>query len=109
MSKSDQHYKPFSLAQYFSPFEDLDSDSSGEYRGCFAWLCGYSADAAFLNDAIERFVGHTKAQREYTGRIAIALMLAPGNPQIRPSEAPGVIHLPILNDKVRPFTLLHAK
>ena len=38
---------PLSLIQYF--------DVPDDYRSGFCWMCGYSADALFLNQAIERF------------------------------------------------------
>src|ERR1700693_4527956 len=97
---NDKTFKPPSLAQLF--------DAPEEYRGSFAWLCGYSADAGFLDDAAARFMCQTRGQRSYAGRIAIALMLDPGNPQIYPIEAPGVLHLPFQNDR-KPFALLHAR
>jgi len=99
MSKRDPIFKPMSLAQHFEAPDD--------FRGSFGWLCGYSADSGFLNDAAERFTRRTHAQRAYEGRIAMALMLDPSNPQITPAEVPGVMHLPI--NGVPPFRLLHAK
>lgn len=99
MSKPDPTFKPPSLAQHFEAPDD--------FIGCFGWMCGYSADSGFLDDAVERFTRRRDAQRAYEGRIAIALMLDPSNPQITPMEVPAVLHLPI-ND-VPPFRLLHAK
>jgi len=99
MSKHDSTFKPPSLAQHFEAPDD--------FVGCFGWLCGYSADVGFLDDAVERFTRRTHDQRAYEGRIAIALMLDPSNPQILPTEVPGVLHLPMKG--VPPFRLLHAK
>src|ERR1039458_1019894 len=99
MSKRDPIFKPFSLAQHFEAPDD--------FIGCFGWVCGYSADSGFLDDAAERFTRRTHAQRAYEGRIAIAMMLDPGNPQITLEEVPGVMHLPM--NGVPPFRLLHAK
>src|SRR5215207_9116290 len=93
-------FKPCSLAQLFDPPDG--------YHGIFGWICGYSADAGFLEDAAERFSGLTKAQRAHQGRMVLAVMLDPGNPQILPSEVPGVLHLPVKSPKL-PFRLLHAK
>lgn len=90
-----------SLAQHF--------DSPANYRGTFGWICGYSADAAFLDDALERFTQATHAQRAYEGRVRIALILDPGNPAIPFADAPGIAHLPLLDARPRPFVLLHAK
>ena len=99
MSKRDPTFKPLSLAQHFEAPDD--------FVGCFGWVCGYSADGGFLDDAVDRFTRRMHAQRAYEGRIAIALMLDPGNPQITPKEVPGVMHLPLTG--VPPFRLLHAK
>ena len=99
MSRRDPTFKPFSLAQHFEPPDD--------FIGRFGWVCGYSADVGFLDDAVERFTRRIHAQRAYEGRLAIALMLDPSNPQITPKEVPGVIHLPLTG--LPPFRLLHAK
>lgn len=93
--------KPLSLAQHFEAPDD--------FVGCFGWLCGYSADAEFLDDAVERFTRQTRNQRAYGGRIALALMLDPGNPNVSLMDAPGVLHLPIKDPGHKPFALLHAK
>ncbi|MGC9195290.1 MAG: hypothetical protein ACP5IL_07535 [Syntrophobacteraceae bacterium] len=90
-----------SLAQYFDAPED--------YMGYFGWICGYSADTTFLNDAAERFTGQTMAQRAYGGNIYLAAMLDDGNPYISSVDAPGVAHLPIKSLERKPFVLLHAK
>lgn len=93
-------FKPDSLAQLFDPPE--------QYQGVFGWLCGFAADVGFLEDALERFSGLTRARRAHQGRILLAVMLDPGNPQIAPAEAPGALHLPVKTTKL-PFALLHAK
>lgn len=90
-----------SLAKHF--------DAPEEYEGHFGWICGYSADAAFLNDAAERFTRLTSAQRAYQGRIFLAVFLDPGNSHISLTEAPGVAHLPLKDIADKPFRLLHAK
>jgi hypothetical protein len=100
MSKPKVEFKPLSLSQHFN--------APDEFVGWFGWLCGYSADASFLEDAVIRFRGQSPSQRAYEGRVALALMLDPGNPQISPTEVPGVLHLGIV-DKKQPFRLLHAK
>ena len=84
-------------------------DAPDDYVGEFGWLCGFSADAIFLNDAAERFTRLTLAQRSQLGRIVLAVFLDPGNPAITILDAPGVAHLPILDIKSKPFRLLHAK
>ena len=96
-----ESFKSPSLAQHF--------EAPDNFRGRFGWLCGYSADADFLNDAAERFTRQTQRQRAYEGRIALALMLDPGNPPVRLDETPAVMHLPIKDSNNKPFVLLHAK
>jgi hypothetical protein len=93
---ADKKLCPLSLTQYF--------DAPPDYRGIFGWVCGYSADPLFLNDAAERFTRETSR-----GIVSLALMLDPGQPAITPVEVPGVAHLPIKNASKRPFRLLHAK
>lgn len=97
----DAQDSPLSLLQHF--------DAPRDFRGAFGWLCGYSADAHFLDQAAERFTRETVGQRAHRGRISLALMLDPGQPAIGPVEAPGVAHLPLRDARTRPFRLLHAK
>jgi hypothetical protein len=99
MRKLEANYRPPSLAQHF--------EAPDEWMGCFGWLCGFSADSGFLDDAVERFIRRTHPQRAYEGRVALAVMLDPSNPQITPKEVPGALHLPISG--AYPFRLLHAK
>lgn len=54
------------------------------------------------------FSGLTRARRAHQGRILLAVMLDPGNPQVTPAEAPGALHLPVKRTGL-PFALLHAK
>lgn len=100
MSKKQQQDVPLSLARHFMAPDD--------FTGSFGWMCGYSADSVFLEDAVERFTDRTSSQRGFDGQVAIALMLDPSNPQIMPQEVPGLLHLPIAS-KSSPFKLLHAK
>lgn len=79
-------------------------DAPEGYLGLFGWLCGYSADADFLDEAATRFTGQNASSRASQGRLALALMLDRHNRQI---TVPGVAHLPVLSDA--PFSLLHAK
>ncbi|MBW8066705.1 MAG: hypothetical protein GJU73_04590 [Ferrovum sp.] len=101
MSPNSEPLRPPSLAQHFDAPED--------YTGHFGWLCGYSADALFLDDATERFTRLTRSQRAHQGRIALAVLLDPGNPPVSLKNAPGVAHLPIKDYAGKPFRLLHAK
>ena len=101
MSINSESLRPPSLAQHFDAPED--------YTGHFGWLCGYSADALFLDDATERFTRLTHSQRAHQGRIALAALLDPGNPPISLPDAPGAAHLPIIDYAKKPFRLLHAK
>lgn len=95
-----KRWTPLSLAQRFDAPED--------YTGEFGWVVGYSADAAFLNDAVERFSRRTLGGRAFEGKVRLALILDPGNPQIPPADVPGILHLP-LKAEGKPFRLLHAK
>lgn len=90
-----------SLAQHFDP--------PNGYVGHFGWIVGFSADASFMNDAAERFTGHTKAQRASQGRIALALFLDFHNPPISLTDVPGVTHLPFWDLRKKPCGLVHAK
>jgi len=90
-----------SLAQRF--------DAPNEFVGEFGWICGFSADAEFLDDAAERFTRLSWGQRAQQGRIALAMMLDPGCAPISLETVPGVAHLPYRGEKPRPFRLLHAK
>lgn len=90
-----------SLAAHFDAPED--------HVGHFGWLCGYSADAPFLDDALTRFTRLTTAQRAALGQIFLAAMLDRSNPPILPTEAPGLAHLPLTAYEPLPFRLLHAK
>lgn len=101
MSRKQKAGAPPSLAQHF--------DAPDDYIGTCGWLCGYSADAPFLDDAAERFTRLVGSRRAYQGRIVLAAMLDPGNPAITLLDAPGVAHLPIKDVVNKPFRLLHAK
>lgn len=101
MNKRIRKTNGVSLVQHFDP--------PAGYVGAFGWLCGYSADADFLDMAAERFTGLARAQRAHAGRIALAVMLDPGNPLIAPIDAPGVACLSMYENKERTFELLHAK
>ncbi len=101
MPNIDTIATPYSLAQHF--------EAPDNYQGCFGWICGYSADAIFLNDAMERFTRQTVAQRAYIGGIHMALLLDPGNKYISLGDVPGVAHLPIKHTTKVPFNLLHSK
>ncbi len=85
-------------------------DAPDGFKGHFGWVCGYSADASFLDDAAERFTGMTAAQRAHRGRIFLALALDPGAPPLSILDMPGVAHLPVrIRPEERPFRLMHAK
>jgi hypothetical protein len=101
MSKATKTFTPASLLKCFDPPDD--------FTGEVGWLCGYSADASFLDAAVQRFTLETAAQRAYIGRVALLALLDPGQPQIRPHEAPGVLHAPLKDLARKPFALLHAK
>lgn len=89
-----------SLAQHFA--------APDEYVGEFGWLCGYSADAAFMNIAAERFSTESAVTRASRGCCRLGLLLSPTSPQLTSAEVPGVMHFPVQHLNV-PFVLLHAK
>lgn len=98
---ADPRATPFSLLQLFK--------APDGYRGIFGFVCGYSADAGFLDAALEGFTRHTAAQRAVEGRLSLLLMLDPGHPQISFTAVPGLCHAPFRTDIARPFRLMHAK
>lgn len=89
-----------SLAQHFA--------APDEYVGEFGWLCGYSADEAFMGIAAERFSTENASARAASGRCRLGLLLDPGNPQLTSAAVPGVMHFPVKRRDL-PFLLLHAK
>ena len=99
MNRNSKTLSTPSLAGHFDAPED--------HAGYFGWLCGYSADALFLDDAATRFTRLTNRQRAHQGRIELAIMLDPGNPPLQ--DVPGVGHLLIKANGNKPFRLLHAK
>jgi len=96
--------RPPSLARAFAPPDGM--------RGEFGWMCGYSADAEFMEEAVTCFSGYVSSQRRREGRTYLALMLDPeNNKQIPPSACHGVNHLPAVKDlwQKREFLKMHAK
>jgi hypothetical protein len=102
MSRTQKKLERPSLAQCFEGPGD-------EYVGRFGWLCGYSAQASFLDFAAELFTRQTATQRAHVGAVSLAIILDPGNAPISFVDAPGVAHLPIRTLTDKPFALLHAK
>lgn len=90
---------PPALTHLFEPPKD--------HVGSFGWLCGYSADGLFMNDAAERFTRRTKRRRAADGEVALGLILDPGNPRLSVVDVPGVLHLPLPTP--HGFALMHAK
>ncbi|KXU92097.1 hypothetical protein CR51_31165 [Caballeronia megalochromosomata] len=101
MNTKEKSARRLSLTQHFN--------APDAWIGHFGWLCGYSADAPFMDDAIERFTGQSHARRAESGRISLAMMLDPGNPMLSVLDVPGLMHLPMRADVPRRFRLLHAK
>lgn len=92
---------PRSLAQHF--------EAPGDFTGIFGWVCGYSADSEFMNQAAERFTRKTQGQRAHGGQAALALLLDSGKRCLTFCDVPGVVHLAIKDPGKQPFLLLHAK
>lgn len=84
-------------------------DAPDDYDGLFGWICGYSADALFLDEAAERFTRRTHAQRAKAGEISLGLILDPHYEALSLLDVPGVAHLPLRHVNEQPFKLMHAK
>lgn len=84
-------------------------EAPDHYLGSFGWLCGYSADCNFLDQAAERFTRQTTPQRAHQGQVALAVMLDPMHAAIALTDSPGVAHLIFKSEQKKPFALLHAK
>ncbi|MBY5404682.1 phospholipase D-like domain-containing protein [Rhizobium leguminosarum] len=95
----DPHH-PLSLIEHAAPPEGM--------RGHAGWVCGFSADADFMDAFVERFTGLGKRARADLGRTFMCLCLDSSQPQVPPGEVPGVLHLPALNE-APPYRLMHAK
>jgi len=91
---------PPSLSQLFEPAEG--------YVGAAALVCGFRADAPFMDACVERFTRLTADQRGIEARIRVGLIVDPRNPQIFPDAVPGMLQLLVKADHA-PFRLLHAK
>lgn len=102
MSRKQKVLKRPNLVQCFEGPDEA-------WVGCWGWLCGYSADADFLDQAAERFTSRTAAQRASSGILTLAIILDPGQSPISILAAPGVAHLPIRDAASKPFALMHAK
>ncbi|WP_313697389.1 hypothetical protein [Achromobacter sp.] len=84
-------------------------DAPDDYNGLFGWVCGYSGDDLFLNEAAERFTRRTHAQRAKAGEISLGLILDPQHEPLSLLDVPGVAHLPLRDANLQPFKLMHAK
>jgi hypothetical protein len=91
---------PLSLVEHAAPPTDM--------TGHAGWICGFSADADFMEAFVERFTGQGRSARAELGRTFIGLCLDRSQAQIPPGEVPGVLHLPARNDSP-PYRLMHAK
>lgn len=95
---SDPEYP--SLLAHFSPPD--------KYVGTFGWIIGFSADAAFLNEAAAIFTKESDPKRRHAGRVRLGVLLDAGAPQIPPERTPGVLHC-LPKSRSLPWRLLHAK
>lgn len=91
---------PLSLVEHAAPPEGM--------TGHAGWICGFSADADFMEAFVERFTGQGRSARADRGRTFIGLCLDRSQAQIPPGEVPGVLHL-AAHDNSPPFRLMHAK
>lgn len=90
---------PPSLLDLFSPPDNYD--------GVFGWICGYSADSYFMQEARQNFCNGGDRAISRNGKIALALMLNPTCPRIY--DVPGVLHLPAEQNVFKAGKLQHAK
>lgn len=91
---------PLSLVEHAAPPTDM--------TGHAGWICGFSADADFMEAFVERFTGQGRSARAELGRTFIGLCLDRSQEQIPPGDVPGVLHLLARND-APPYRLMHAK
>lgn len=90
-----------SLLRLFEPPED--------HEGLFGWVCGFSADAGFLDAAVERFTRKPASVRARHGQVALGVMLDPFHEPISVLDVPGVVDFPLRASPGEPFRLMHAK
>lgn len=90
-----------SLLRLFEPPEDFD--------GLFGWVCGFSADAGFLDAAAERFTRNPGTVRARNGQLVLGIMLDPFHEPISVVDVPGVADLPLRSSPGDAFRLMHAK
>lgn len=90
-----------SLLRLFEPPED--------YEGQFGWVCGFSADAGFLDAAAERFTCKPTSARARHGQLVLGVMLDPFHEPISVLDVPGVADLPLRTPLDGEFRLMHAK
>lgn len=93
-----EHSLPLSLMSYFN--------APDEFTGSAGMLCGYSADAVFMQQAIECFSGASAAIRSCEGDVYLAMMLDRGSAGIQ--HVPGLLHMGATSE-VKEYNLLHAK
>lgn len=90
-----------SLLRLFEPPED--------HEGLFGWVCGFSADAGFLDAAAERFTRKPASVRARHGQLVLGVMLDPFHAPISVLDVPGLADLPLRTPPGEAFRLMHAK
>lgn len=90
-----------SLLRLFEPPED--------HEDLFGWVCGFSADAGFLDAAAERFTRKPASVRARHGQLVLGVMLDPFHTPISVLDVPGVADLPLRTMPGEAFRLMHAK
>lgn len=90
-----------SLLHLFEPPEDCE--------GLFGWVCGFSADAGFLDAAAKRFTRKPASVRARHGQLVLGVMLDPFHDPISVLDVPGVADLPLRTALGGAFRLMHAK
>lgn len=77
--------------------------------GDFGWICGFSAESSFMEEAAQRFSLGGKRSRMSDGHVVLALLLDPTCPML--TSVPGVVHIPALGNlnSAQSCRLVHAK
>ena len=101
---SDSRQERPSLAEVFNPPDQ-------HRQGIFGLTCAYSADAAFLEMALQSFTGMTSRARSRTGHVALVLVTDPHQPHLGRDAPPALYHAfaERKGQWPRQMALMHAK
>ena len=99
------------MARDKKTLSDLFAPPSGGMQGIHALLCAYSADEAFLRQALDRFTGVGPQSRLARGSVDATLVLEPSHQVFEAQVVPGLCQLYPKPREARPwlFDQMHAK